>query len=349
MTITKRGDIYWTEFVYKGQRIRQSTGSRTKTKAEEFEAKLRRELHELVMLGRTTEMTFGEATDHYTATNINTRRKNPDGTMRSGTKDDLGRIKRMEEYFGVETSLSRVIAPAKIAEYRSHLVGRVKPNSANRILNILRAVLNSAFKAGGLSREPIVENFTTNDAREQFLAEDEEKRLLRACPIYLRNLATFILDTGARHDEAVKLRWDQVKLVTEGVDGRSSVTFGRLRTKSDKTRTVPLPKRTADMLIRLCPKDTQKQPRVFLWTPPGSKKAVPFDDPKKAWDTARTAAKLGGLRIHDLRHTYASKLIRKRIQLYDISKLMGHSSVRMTERYAHLVQDQLEEAVSALD
>lgn len=156
----------WTEFVYKGQRIRQSTGARTKSKAEEYETKRRRELHEQVMLGRTKEMTFGEATDHYTATDINTRRKNPDGTMRSGTKDDLGRIKRMEKYFGIDTSPSRVIAPAKIAEYRSHLVARVKPNSANRILNILRAVPNSAFKAGGLSREPIIENFAANDAWE---------------------------------------------------------------------------------------------------------------------------------------------------------------------------------------
>lgn len=345
MTVFKRGDIYWTEFVYKGQRIRQSTGARTRKLADEYETKLRRELHEQVMLGRTKEMTFGEATDHYTATNIKTRRRNPDGTARSGTKDDLGRIKRMEAYFGTDTSLSRVIAPAKIAEYRKHLLGTgIKPNSANRILNILRAVLNAAFKAGGLAREPIVENFAANDARERFLTEDEEGRLLKACPAYLRALVQFYLDTGARHDEGIKLTWDRVSLVK---DGRSSVTF--TDTKNGKARTVPLPARTAAMLTRMRPKNLKKQPRVFLWKPPGAKTAVPFSDPKKAWETARTAAKLDGLRIHDLRHTYASKLIKRRVPLYEVSKLMGHSSIRMTERYAHLVQGQLESAVAALD
>jgi hypothetical protein len=73
MTVFKRGDIYWTEFVYKGQRIRQSTGTGSKKPAQDFEDKLRRELHEQVMLGRTKEMTFGEATVHYVETNINTR------------------------------------------------------------------------------------------------------------------------------------------------------------------------------------------------------------------------------------------------------------------------------------
>jgi len=306
VTIIKRGGVYWTEFVFKGQRIRQSTKTNSKAKAEEFERKLRNDLHDQLVLGRTKEMTFGEATDHYIETSLNLRRRNPDGSPRSGTTDDLGRIKRMEVFFGLETPLSQVIAPAKVSEYRKSLVKTIKPNSANRILNVLRAVLNSSFKAGGLAREPIIENFKSNDARERFLTDAEEKRLLAKCPGYLRNLVTFILDTGARHEEAVKLTWDQVKL---SKDSRSSVTFGRIRAKNDKTRTVPLPKRTAEMLKRLRPKNTDTQPRVFLWTPPGTKKAVPFDDPKKAWDTARTAAKLDDLRIHDLRHTYASKLI----------------------------------------
>jgi integrase len=167
---------------------------------------------------------------------------------------------------------------------------------------------------------------------------------LKACPAYLRNLVLFYLDTGARHDEGVSLTWDRVNLVKEG---RSSVTF--TNTKNGKVRTVPLPMRTAALFKRLRPKDTRKQPRVFLWTPPGEKKAVPFSDPKKSWETARTAAKLVGLRIHDLRHTYASKLIKRRVPLYEVSKLMGHSSIRMTERYAHLVQEQLESAVAVLD
>jgi integrase len=103
------------------------------------------------------------------------------------------------------------------------------------------------------------------------------------------------------------------------------------------------------MLISIKPKDTKKQPRVFLWTPPGSDKAVPFFDPKKSWDTVRTEAKLPHVHIHDLRHTYAAKMVGKGASIYDLCKLLGHSSIRMTERYAHLDIARLELAVAALD
>jgi integrase len=344
MTLYKRGGVWWTEFVFKGQRIRKPTGTPSKTQAAAFEDKLRRDLHDQHILGRTREMTFGEAADNYTRTNIMARRKGDDGADSHAAKAELGRIRKIEEFFGSTTALTLVAAPARIAEFRQDLLKTVKPNSANRTLNVLRAILNRAFKDGGLLKPPLVESFKVNDARDYFLTEEEEERLLGVSPEHLRRIVTFILDTGARKDEAMKLTWDRVSLPE---DGRGSVRF--VKTKTDKPRTVPLPKRTADMLAGMRPAEVKKGQRVFLWTPLGKDKEEAFNNPRTAWATARKAAKLGGLRIHDLRHTYASKLIRKRVPLYEVSKLLGHSSIRMTERYAHLVQDQLDQAVSALD
>jgi integrase len=127
----------------------------------------------------------------------------------------------------------------------------------------------------------MIANFKASDERERYLTVDEEERLLGVCPKHLRCLVMFFLGTGARHDEGVKLRWDQLDL-KKTKDGRSSVTFGRMSTKSDKTRTAPLPRRIAVLLRRMRPKDTARQPRVFLWMPPGKKQLVPFDDPKRA-------------------------------------------------------------------
>ena len=344
MAVYKRGGQWWTEFRFHGQRIQKATGAPTKAKARAVEAKFRADQHERHVLGRAQEMTFGEATDHYVETNIKARRKGQDGEHRHGTKLDLAHMKRLEEFFGVDTPLPQVVAPARIAEFKKKLLETRKPSSANRVLNLLRAILMRALKDGGLNRAPIIESFKANDARERFLNEKEELALIASCPDYLKRLVIFFLDTGARREEAISLTWDQVTLHNAA---RGSVTF--TDTKSGKPRTVFLPKRTADMLASIRPDEPKKGARVFLWTPLGSDVAVPFNDPKKAWATARKAAKLGDLRIHDLRHTYASKLIKKRVPLYEISKLLGHGSLRMTERYSHLANEQLENAVSVLD
>jgi integrase len=350
VSLYKRGGKWWTEFSFQGKRIRQSTGTDKKAKAKEFESGLRERLHEQLLLGRQEEMTLGEASTYYLTTNIGTRRKTVDGKKRLSTKYDEARLKQFSAYFGEHEPLSKVVTPTRLAEYKTHLLKTMQPNSANRLLNSFRAVLTSAFKAGGLSRLPVVEGFSVNDARERYLSAAEETALIEACKPspHLFALVVFCLDTGARRGEALSLSWDTVSLPADGGRARGSVRF--TDTKTGKPRTVPLPTRTADLLLSIRPEKPKAGARVFVWCPPGEgKEAVPFSNPSKAWTAAKKKAKLENLRLHDLRHTYASKLIKKRVPLYEISKLLGHSDVRMTQRYAHLAQDDLDQAVSVLD
>jgi integrase len=345
VTLFKRGDTWWTEFMFKGTRVRESTRTMSKAKAAEFEKQLRDKMHEQLVLGRTEEMTLGEAVTHYETVSIATRRKTVDGEKRNATKYDEMRLRQIKAFFGEHEPLTKVIAPSRVSEFKAHLLKTMRPNSANRMLNTYRAVLNAAFKAGGLSRAPLIEGFKVNDARERYLKPEEETALIEACKPFshLRALVVFCLDTGARRGEAVSLTWDNVSLPEEG---RASVRF--TDTKDTKARTVPLPARTASMLRELRPEKPKRGQRVFVWTP-GKIEAVAFDNPKKAWKTATTAANLEEVRFHDLRHTYASKLVKKRVPLYEVSKLLGHSDIRMTQRYAHLAQDNLETAVAVLD
>jgi site-specific recombinase XerD len=81
-------------------------------------------------------------------------------------------------------------------------------------------------------------------------------------------------------------------------------------------------------------------PYVF----PNLKTLKPFTSFFYSWHTARCKAGLPDLRIHDLRHTFASTLVNQGVPLYEVQKLLGHSQIRTTERYAHLSQSKLQES-----
>ena len=102
------------------------------------------------------------------------------------------------------------------------------------------------------------------------------------------------------------------------------------------------------MLRSLREKRPEGQERVFLYSP-GKGKARPMKQPHGAWKTAFERAKLEDVTMHDLRHTFASRLVMKNVPLLTVSRLLGHSDIKMTMRYSHLSQAHLKEAVAVLD
>ncbi len=89
---------------------------------------------------------------------------------------------------------------------------------------------------------------------------------------------------------------------------------------------------------------------VFLYRRPGASIAVPFRNPFGSWKAAlRNAAVDPTTRIHDLRHTFASRLVSRGVPIFDVSKLLGHKSITMTMRYAHLAPEAFESAIEKLE
>jgi integrase len=158
------------------------------------------------------------------------------------------------------------------------------------------------------------------------------------------------MDTGARLGEAVRLQWEDVELRQEG---RGVVRF--LITKTRKPRSVPLTRRAEALLQRLLANRPGDHTRVFLIRTTGCKwrgttpQAKPFRNPHGAWKTCANAAGLDDFRLHDLRHTYASRLVQRDVPLLTVSRLLGHASLKMTMRYAHLATANLDAAVAKLD
>ena len=111
--------------------------------------------------------------------------------------------------------------------------------------------------------------------------------------------------------------------------------------KSGKSRHVPLSKAVLDII--------QKLPR-FDGCPyllPSNLTMKPFSQIHKAWNNARVAAGLPDVRMHDLRHSMASNMVNSGRSIYEVAKVLGHSQLKTTQRYAHLSQETLLEAVDA--
>ena len=118
-------------------------------------------------------------------------------------------------------------------------------------------------------------------------------------------------------------------------------SFWRIpKTKSGRERNVPLSAAAIALL------DTVPRRRHCDWIFANPKTLKPYVSIFSSWDTARTAAGLAEVRVHDLRHSFASFLVNAGCSLYEVQKILGHSSVIMTQRYSHLSQDSLLRAAS---
>lgn len=371
------GSPNWViEFEYQGQRIRRSSGTDKKREAQEVERNLRQQLKQQAILGKHVDMTLADAIKRYAATV--TKNGRSDGTRETSVFKVLG------EAFGTETPLDKLTAPV-IHKWRDELVtvgrGRSKktdandtgdkpahkgeghaqavtkrkppaplqPASINRYLDILKAILRKAHDEwGALAVMPKIKPLKANNARLRFLDKDEERRLLDNCPVHLHRLLTFLLGTGVRLGEALGLTWDMVDL---SANTRAAIRL--TKTKNGMPRRVPLPNKVRDLLVAMKAEAPKGQPRVFVWVSgqddDGNDVVVPFNSVKRSFDTARVAAGLPDITLHTMRHTYASRLVMRGVPIFDVSKLLGHTRIEMTMRYAHLAPEGLEASVALLD
>ncbi len=174
------------------------------------------------------------------------------------------------------------------------------------------------------------------NARDRFLSSAEAARLLKAADASLNpqlgNIVRLLLLTGARKRELLDARWENLDL-----DRRAWF----IPTAKTGSRYVPLSQAALDVIDKLprykdCP-----------WLLPNSETRKPYTDIKHPWETARAAAGLDGLHIHDLRHSAASFMINAGIDLFAVGKVLGHADHQSTMRYAHLANDTLLAAVEA--
>ncbi|MEI6414809.1 MAG: tyrosine-type recombinase/integrase [Pseudomonadota bacterium] len=218
------------------------------------------------------------------------------------------------------------------------------PASCNRGLNILKTMFNLAIKQWqlpGLKDNPVraVQFFKIHHQPQTFLEPGQLELLLQETRDANQNpqlpyIIALMSLTGVRKSNAMNARWVEVD--------EANGTWTIPETKSGRPQTIQL----SDTLVELLQALPSRGQSEYLF--PNPRTGKPFTDIFYAWDHARKKVGLGHVRLHDLRHTFASLLINAGHSLYVVQKALGHQSPAMTTRYAHLADATLKQANNAV-
>ena len=235
------------------------------------------------------------------------------------------------------------IKPKDIEDAREVLIKRripkLSPATINRHLAALSAVFSYSVENEKAILNPVsrVKMEPEHNKRDRVPFTDEEIRLMAVLPDRWKSLIKLALHTGMRKTELLTLRWENVNLK----NGIIHVT----KTKSGKNRWVPLTKTSSEILAGLNRIRLIDNPYIFH----GNIKGECLKDLPNHWEEYLKQAGIEDFQFHDLRHTCASQIAECTGDLYGLKKLMGHSTMEMTERYAHLCQDHLRKLVGVFD
>lgn len=253
-------------------------------------------------------------------------------------RDDRYRIEaNLKPFFGDE-ELSAV-SPLLVERYRAErLKAGVTKSTVNREITLMKTMFRLAIDWGLTDTNPVtkVRLFPEKDTlKERILRPEEEGRLLAASPAHLRPLVIVALHTGMRRGEILNLMWAQVDLEK-----------GLIRvenTKAGKNRLIPI---NDALLAEFHVLRAAGGLSGLVFANPRTRQ--PFTEVKKSFKSACRAAGIRGLRFHDLRHTFATRLIEAGADIITVKELLGHFSVRVTQRYTHPSQAQKRRAVDML-
>ncbi len=217
-------------------------------------------------------------------------------------------------------------------------IKNLSPATANKFLIFLSSAYKLANEFELLnSYNPCrgIKEFELNNQRQIFLTQSQTKRLLnevnKSSNIHLKYIVPMLLLSGARKREVLDAKWCDF----DNINNLWTIPL----TKNGKKRILPITKPLQTILNQI-PKD--KTPYLFA-SPLTLKTYISI---YQSWNSARTKANLKEVRMHDLRHTYASALVNAKCSLYEVQVLLGHSTAKMTQRYAHLSNESLMRASS---
>ena len=220
-------------------------------------------------------------------------------------------------------------------------------HTINFEIGTLRTIFNMAIKWGYMKENPTkgVVRLKINDSKQpRFLTKQECRRLLENSPPDLRNIFYTFLNTGMRRAELENLEWADIDFKRRKIKIRRK-DFWHPKTGA---REIPMNQTVYDLLKSLKQKNHKSLKSSFVF---------PHADGGKMKEKLRRQliriaqkAKIEGLtKLHSLRHTYASHLVMKGVDLPTVQKLMGHSDIQTTMIYSHLAPDHLADAVEKLE
>jgi integrase len=337
--------FYVCEFVYQGKRFQESTGATSKTVAREYEKRRKAEM-ERAAAGLPTEQkanrirTVGEVTKTYlNGYKLNHRPSSVDfATLRLGAVDRL---------LG-----NTVLSDLTEERMRDYVRQRQADGASGRTINMELGELSRAIGRTWRELWPRVKKLEERKDVGRAVSPEEQGRLLDVAvtlrsPV-VRTAIPLLMLTGLRSGEALSLRWRQVDLFNR------TVTVGRAKTSSGTGRVIPINDDLAKLLASHRAWFTERfgEPQsdhcVFPFgSPQPTDPEKPVTDISSGWDLVRSLSGVS-CRLHDLRHTFCTRLAENGVPESTMLALMGHMSRAMLERYSHIRMAAKREAVAAI-
>jgi integrase len=290
--------------------------------------------HDVFDVKRETQMIFNDLADRYVE-NFGTQKsfKGFKSHVVRELRDSFGNWRLSEiTYLDLETFRNRrKAALTKAGKTRTDV-------SVNRDIAILGHILSKAVEWGSLETSPFKKGkrlmLKENNQRLRFLTEAEIEALLKACTPHLKPIVETALLTGMRRGELLSLKWEEIR------NGFIYLT----ETKSGKGRQIPINDRLSEVFREVRRGNQLKSPHVFC-----DSQGRRFLEVKRSFSSACRRAGIEDFRFHDLRHTFASRLVMRGASLKAVQELLGHADLKMTMRYAHLSQEYLRDSVNLLN
>lgn len=237
----------------------------------------------------------------------------------------------------------RDIRTGYIYEFYHQLKPSLSKKSKKNILTALHAFFNWLYKMEYIEKKPVFPNIPIDQPDWQWIDVDVQSKFLSAIPAADRDLYLFLALHGCRPSEgrAIKVKDIDFQHNSIHIKRTFSGKCGNIlveHTKTKKSRTIPVNSEMADILKVLC---RNKLPDAFVFVNQRTGKPYSKTTYQKIWDAARKQTGINIKSYEGLRHSFASQRVSRGISIYLISKVLGHTSAKTTERYSHTNIDSL--------
>lgn len=350
MAVSKKNGKYYYQFMLNGERKHGvCAGASDKKEAEQFENAIKYKLAQ-----QQNGVIPREEKNVYLSKLILLYDGYAKNNKRSYNRD-VYTLTIIKDFFG-ENCIVQKISPKRVEDFKEYLLNKrkVKNSTINKYLRVLSKMFNLGIDNEIIRKNPVskVVKLKEDNHKIRYLTQQEEKRLFNAIErgyevldritrkkkisypyLYLKPIIMVALQTGMRKGEILNLEWDNINFEYGFID--------LLKTKTNRPRKIPLSTGLKAVLR------TIKQESKYVFTNPKTKTA--YKDITKAFKAVLQDAKIENFRFHDLRHTVATRLVEKNIDLFVVQDILGHSKITTTQRYAHPVPQRKLDAVEILD
>ena len=344
MALYKRGRLWWSRIVRRGERFDRSTRCKNKPDAQKVEARWlvaitesgdtllplkMAEQRKPITLVQLQPRVWAALESRVTASTLRHYRQH----LRPVIHSDMG------------VTFLASITPEQIESFTQERLKAVGPSSVNGSLRVLRRTLHLAHEWKLIVSIPKIRLLPGEHSREFVISEVLLAQMLahEKCTPLLRNLLPVLIDTGLRISEALALRWEHV-----GLEPKTGATLGWVYVAKGKTkyskRYVPLTARAREILTSIKATSTFE----FVFSSNGGQRNS--TGPGRQFRALRTAMKIQkDCVIHSCRHSFCTRLGESNASAFVIQKLAGHSSILVSQRYVHPTPELLETAIGKLN